>query len=100
MNEVSVDAEGQYVASCGDDGTVVVICIDTGESSTYTYNRPMTTVKIDPLYAQKREKLFVAGNSYSQCGYKVLRITAFRRACRPVCNKSKGMVPLPRCNSS
>lgn len=41
VNEVSFDLAGEYVASCSDDGTVVVNGLYTDERERYAYHRPI-----------------------------------------------------------
>jgi hypothetical protein len=84
-HSVLLRTAGEYLASCSQDGTVVVSNLQpdgrsdkaTGNSSggsvfsssslkleeVYTYGAPMLAVRLDPLYARRREKSFVAGGA-------------------------------------
>ena len=61
VNEVSFDSMNEYVASCSDDGSVVINSLYSDEKERFEYHRPMKAVALDPDYSQKSSKRFVAG---------------------------------------
>lgn len=62
VNAVSVDRAGTTIASCSDDGTVVVNSLsDSGEQIVQNYHRPVLTVQLDPLYSRQRDNAFASG---------------------------------------
>uniref|UniRef100_A0A7N0RCY2 Vacuolar protein sorting-associated protein 41 homolog n=2 Tax=Kalanchoe fedtschenkoi TaxID=63787 RepID=A0A7N0RCY2_KALFE len=61
VNDLSFDVDGEYVASCSDDGCVVINSLFSDEKMRFEYHRPMKAVAIDPEYARKASKRFVAG---------------------------------------
>jgi WD40 repeat protein len=61
VNEVSFDSMNEYVASCSDDGSVVINSLYSDERERFEYHRPMKAVALDPEYSQKSSKRFVAG---------------------------------------
>eukprot|EP00192_Tetraselmis_astigmatica_P002353 CAMPEP_0117695968 /NCGR_PEP_ID=MMETSP0804-20121206/28429_1 /TAXON_ID=1074897 /ORGANISM="Tetraselmis astigmatica, Strain CCMP880" /LENGTH=974 /DNA_ID=CAMNT_0005510089 /DNA_START=546 /DNA_END=3468 /DNA_ORIENTATION=+ len=56
VNELSFDAKSEYIASCSDDGTVVVHSLYTEESTRLQYARPIKTVALDPNYADRKDR--------------------------------------------
>lgn len=96
VNELSIDATGDYIASCSDDGAydvcgnwcaapplmlavsrlesclgcppgrVVVNALTSNEQVTFKYNRPMKTVSLDPDYGRKGTRQLVAGGLQGQ----------------------------------
>jgi hypothetical protein len=68
VNDVSIEVTGEFVASCSDDGTIVVNALQTtsADSTTHNHYRPVKGVKLDPQYAAKREKSFAAGGVAGQ----------------------------------
>ncbi|KAJ1838499.1 Vacuolar protein sorting-associated protein 41, partial [Coemansia sp. RSA 486] len=53
VNSVSVDAAGEYVASAGDDGRVVVRALYTDDVTIVDYSRPVKAVALDPQYSRR-----------------------------------------------
>ncbi|GKV16606.1 hypothetical protein SLEP1_g27228 [Rubroshorea leprosula] len=78
VNDLSFDLDGEYVGSCSDDGTVVINSLFTDEKMKFNYHRPMKAIALDPDYARKASRRFVAGglaghlffNSKKWLGYK------------------------------
>lgn len=72
VNELSIDATGEYIASCSMDGKVFVHGLLTGELVEYTFSRPVIGLAIDPEYAgKKNSRQFCTGNKagvVSLCG--------------------------------
>ncbi|CAM9864754.1 unnamed protein product, partial [Phaeothamnion confervicola] len=102
INDISIDLTGEFIATCGDDGTVVINCLQlpdgaggvvggggggggddgsngrdgasngtsgtamTSSEEVYRYRGPMRAVCLDPQYARRRDKLFVAGGDRGQ----------------------------------
>jgi len=68
LNDVSIDALGEFAASCSDDGTIVVNALQSSKEQSLAYNhyRPVKGVRLDPHFARKREKLVVAGGLAGQ----------------------------------
>ncbi|CAM9149944.1 unnamed protein product [Pylaiella littoralis] len=81
VTDLSMDITGDFLArravvrythiACSEDGTVVVTGLQpgpNGEQATpevYSYGAkwPMLAVKLDPLYARRKDKMFVAGGA-------------------------------------
>ena len=61
VNFISADAAGQYVASCSDDGRVVIHTIGGKEWSSHNYYRPVKSVCLDPTFGTKRDRVFATG---------------------------------------
>ncbi|CAK9150480.1 unnamed protein product [Ilex paraguariensis] len=61
VNDLCFDLDGEYVGSCSDDGSVVVNSLFTDERMKFEYHRPMKAIAIDPDYARKSSRRFVAG---------------------------------------
>jgi vacuolar protein sorting-associated protein 41 len=61
VNDVCVDWSGDYVASCSNDGTVLISHISAPESGVYNYHRPVEAVRLDPQFARSKERPFVSG---------------------------------------
>lgn len=78
VNDLSFDVEGEYVASCSDDGFVVISSLFTDERMKFEYHRPMKAIALDPEYSRKSSRRFVAGglaghlflNSKKWLGYR------------------------------
>lgn len=61
VNDLSFDIEGEYIGSCSDDGSVVINSLFTDEKMKFEYRRPMKAIALDPEYARKSSRRFVAG---------------------------------------
>ncbi|GJR32413.1 vacuolar protein sorting-associated protein 41 [Tanacetum coccineum] len=61
VNDLCFDLDGEFIASCSDDGSVVIISLFTDEKLKFEYHRPMKAIAIDPDYARKSSRRFVAG---------------------------------------
>ncbi|XP_031262566.1 vacuolar protein sorting-associated protein 41 homolog [Pistacia vera] len=78
VNDLSFDLEGEYIGSCSDDGSVVINSLFTDEKMRFEYHRPMKAISLDPDYARKTSRRFVAGglaghlyfNSKKWLGYR------------------------------
>jgi len=65
VNALSVDQNGDFVASCSDDGKVVIANLFDGEVSSHTYSREMLSVALHPQYSKKR-RIFCCGGRGDQ----------------------------------
>ena len=63
VNQISLDSEGDYIASCSDDGRVVVHGWYSSENShNLTFDRPVKSVALDPNYCKPRSgRKFLTG---------------------------------------
>lgn len=61
VNDLCFDIEGEYIGSCSDDGSVVINSLFTDERMQFDYHRPMKAIALDPDYAKKTSRRFVAG---------------------------------------
>lgn len=61
VNDLSFDMEGEYIGSSSDDGSVVINGLFTEEKMKFDYHRPMKAIALDPEYARKASRRFVAG---------------------------------------
>ncbi|KAJ1821139.1 Vacuolar protein sorting-associated protein 41, partial [Coemansia sp. RSA 2599] len=66
VNSVSVDAAGEYVASAGDDGRVVVRALYTDDLTIVDYSRPVKAVALDPQYSRRASRRFMSGGTSGQ----------------------------------
>lgn len=66
VNDLCFDAEGEYVSSCSDDGSVVISNLFTDERLKFDYHRPMKSIALDPDYSRKSTRTFVAGGLAGQ----------------------------------
>lgn len=62
MNDIAIDAKEEYVASCGDDGRVIIFGLfeNTHNQST-EFNRPIKSVELDPNFSNTLS--FVTGDT-------------------------------------
>lgn len=79
VNDLSFDLQGEYIGSCSDDGSVVINSLFTDdEIMKFEYHRPMKAIALDPDYARKTSRRFIAGglagnlylNSKKWLGYR------------------------------
>lgn len=61
VNDLSFDAEGEYVGSCSDDGSVVINSLFTEETLKFDYHRPMKAISLDPDYVRNSSRRFATG---------------------------------------
>jgi hypothetical protein len=64
VNAMCIDASGEHLGSCSQDGTVVITSLYTGESNTHWYHRPVRAIALDANYAAK--KVFATGGLAGQ----------------------------------
>ncbi|KAJ3308452.1 Vacuolar protein sorting-associated protein 41 [Blyttiomyces sp. JEL0837] len=63
VNEISIDTNGEYVASASDDGRVVVNSLYSVEQSVIKNRRPMKAVALEPDYSRKATRQVVGGGT-------------------------------------
>lgn len=61
VKEITFDREGEYLASCSDDGNVFIHNLFSNETIHYEYGRPLNSVALDPNYARSEKKEFLCG---------------------------------------
>ncbi|KAK1383079.1 Vacuolar protein sorting-associated protein 41-like [Heracleum sosnowskyi] len=61
VNDLCFDVEGEYIGSCSDDGSVIITSLFTEEKLKFDYYRPMKAIAVDPYYAKRSSRRFVAG---------------------------------------
>lgn len=66
VNELSIDDSREYLASCGNDGKVVIHGLYTNEKFEYEFSRPVTAVALDPQFAKTKKPKFVMGGKSGQ----------------------------------
>ncbi|EDQ88148.1 uncharacterized protein MONBRDRAFT_26746 [Monosiga brevicollis MX1] len=78
ITSISIDIEGEFVASAADDGKVVIRNLyDDHQVSTFAFDRPVKSVAIDPEYKRHKKNVFVTGGLAGQLVYheeKTLRL--------------------------
>ncbi|KAK2570430.1 Vacuolar protein sorting-associated protein 41-like protein [Acropora cervicornis] len=64
INQISIDQNGDYVASCSDDGRVVINGLCSSENNIQTsFDSPVKSVALDPEFSKKRTKMYVTGGT-------------------------------------
>ncbi|KAJ8432343.1 hypothetical protein Cgig2_021113 [Carnegiea gigantea] len=66
VNSLSFDIDGEFIGSCSDDGSIVISSLFTDEKRKFEYHRPMKAIALDPDYAKKSSRRFVAGGLAGQ----------------------------------
>ncbi|KAM9957832.1 hypothetical protein ACTFIW_012804 [Dictyostelium discoideum] len=67
ITEIVIDPKGDYIASCSQDGKVVINPFDkSGEQFIYNYTRPITAIALDPEFTNKNTRQFVSGGKQGQ----------------------------------
>lgn len=62
VNEVDIDAKGEYIATCSDDGKVNIIGLLSEENNqTITFGHSIRTVVLDPDPKATEAKRFIVG---------------------------------------
>lgn len=81
LNQISVDAKGEFVASCSDEGLVTVNGIFTTDNDhNFTLPHPVRCIQLDPQYAKSNSgRRFIVGDTkltlYEKTFYKSLKAT-------------------------
>lgn len=64
INQISIDQSGDYVASCSDDGRVVINGLYSSENNVQaSFDSPIKSVALDPEFSKKRTKMYVTGGT-------------------------------------
>ncbi|XP_048576551.1 vacuolar protein sorting-associated protein 41 homolog isoform X2 [Nematostella vectensis] len=64
VNQISIDEKGDYIASCSDDGRVVINGLYSSENNVQaTFDSPIKSIALDPEFSTKTTKLYVTGGS-------------------------------------
>ncbi|KAG4096453.1 vacuolar protein sorting-associated protein 41 [Neocallimastix lanati (nom. inval.)] len=66
INQISIDDNGEYIASASDDGRVVINGLYNTESNNYTYKRPVKAVALEPNFSRKSSRQFASGGTAEQ----------------------------------
>jgi hypothetical protein len=53
-NISSLDVYGNYFATCADDSKVIIFDIYKNSFTEHKFNRPITSISIDPLYSKNK----------------------------------------------
>lgn len=61
VTDISVDFAGEYIASCSNDGSVVVRGLYSDEVVQHEYARPLMAIAIEPHYTRSEKKEVVIG---------------------------------------
>ena len=61
VNDISIDKHGESVASCSDDGKVMIRSLYSDASQELQFDRPVKAVAIEPDYTKSAKKKFVVG---------------------------------------
>ncbi|KAK8456416.1 hypothetical protein SEVIR_3G019800v4 [Setaria viridis] len=61
VNDISFDADGEYIGSCSDDGTVAISSLFTDEKLKFEYHRPMKAIALDPNYSRNYRRFATGG---------------------------------------
>ncbi len=61
ITEISIDIGGEYMGSCSNDGRIVINALYTTDSQEHTYNRPLSSLSLDPEYHRKKTQQFCTG---------------------------------------
>lgn len=62
INDVTLDLKEEYVASCSDDGKVVIFGLcDTAHDQVIEFNRPIKSIELEPTFASTFS--FVTGDT-------------------------------------
>ncbi|XP_062184439.1 vacuolar protein sorting-associated protein 41 homolog isoform X1 [Phragmites australis] len=61
INDISFDADGEYIGSCSDDGTVAISSLFTDEKLKFEYHRPMKAIALDPNYSRNYRRFSTGG---------------------------------------
>ncbi|KVH90729.1 hypothetical protein Ccrd_007262 [Cynara cardunculus var. scolymus] len=78
VNDLCFDIDGEFVGSCSDDGSVVIISLFTDEIQKFDYHRPMKAIAIDPDYARKASRRFVTGGLAGNLYFNVKKWLGYR----------------------
>jgi hypothetical protein len=67
VNEICIDDGGEFIASAGDDGRVVIVSLYKREVVVDAqFGRPVLSVALEPRYARSKQAMFVSGGRAGQ----------------------------------
>ena len=66
VNDVCFDRAGDFIASCSDDGTVVINGLYTAECESFTYHRPVKALALHSKFSRKGTRQFASGGLAAQ----------------------------------
>jgi hypothetical protein len=66
VNEICIDDSGEFLASAGDDGKVVICGLYKKEVTEHQFGRPVLSVALEPRYAKSKSRMFVSGGRAGQ----------------------------------
>ncbi|KAH3763249.1 vacuolar protein sorting 41, partial [Pelomyxa schiedti] len=89
VNEISIDGTGHYLASCSDDGRVVINALMAKEVITCEYHRPIKAVSIDPNYIRKNTRQYCVGGS---SGHLMVNVKGILKAKDVVIHQGQGAI--------
>uniref|UniRef100_A0A162A733 Vacuolar protein sorting-associated protein 41 homolog n=1 Tax=Daucus carota subsp. sativus TaxID=79200 RepID=A0A162A733_DAUCS len=78
VNDLCFDIEGEYIASCSDDGSVAINSLYTDAKLKFDYHRPMKAIALDPYYARNSSKRFVVGGLAGHMYYNIKKWIGYR----------------------
>mmetsp|Transcript_26359 Transcript_26359/g.79200 ORF Transcript_26359/g.79200 Transcript_26359/m.79200 type:complete len:896 (-) Transcript_26359:107-2794(-) len=61
INDIAVDKNGDYIASCSDDGKVCIRSLYTNDVQELSFDRPVKAIAIEPDFPRSKKRQFVAG---------------------------------------
>jgi tetratricopeptide (TPR) repeat protein len=61
VNDISIDKFGDTVASCSDDGKVLIRSLYNDTEQVLSFDRPIKAVAIDPEFSKSKKRQFVIG---------------------------------------
>lgn len=63
VTQVSIDTNGEFIASCSDDGNIALYSLYASDSQPVltNYKRPVKAVALEPDYSKKSSRLFASG---------------------------------------
>ncbi|XP_074350636.1 vacuolar protein sorting-associated protein 41 homolog isoform X2 [Apium graveolens] len=78
VTDLCFDIEGEYIASCSDDGSVVINSLFTDDKLKFEYHRPMKAIALDPDYARNSSKRFIVGGLAGHLYYNMKKWIGYR----------------------
>ncbi|XP_049849429.1 uncharacterized protein LOC126318654 [Schistocerca gregaria] len=61
INDISIDIEGEHIASCSQDGSIAIYGLYTDNVARTDYRHPLLSVSIEPHYTKSSRRGFVVG---------------------------------------
>ena len=66
VTEICLEESGEFLASAGDDGKVVICDLLKGEVVEHQFGRPVLSVALEPRYSKSKTRRFVSGGRAGQ----------------------------------